>query len=368
MLRAIEDQWQDLITRKVYITGSVGPRHTGEAFGIPYELPNERAYAETCAAIGSIFWNWRMLHIAGDARYADWLERTLYNGFLSGVSLSGTDYFYENPLAGDGLAQDDPWYAWARRQPPQRQPWYDCTCCPPNVQRLLAALPGYFYSTSDEGLWVHLFAENVFNCELPDGSAATLIQQANYPWDGEMMIHLSTASTQPFSLFIRIPGWAGHATASVDDEPIGNIQPGRYLQLKRIWHGTHSIRLSLDMSVQMMVSDDRIAPNRGSVALQRGPLIYCLEGIDHDGVDVRDLRLPRDASFTTRHDEERLGGVTLIEGQGLIVDRSTPRPLYRPLQSDRPLTTSPLPLRFLPYYAWANRGPSSMTVWVPLAD
>jgi hypothetical protein len=361
---AAESQWADLTARKAYITGGVGGRHVGESIGEAYELPNERAYAETCAAIASIFWNWRMLHIDGDARYTDWLERTLYNGFLAGVSPSGAEYFYENPLAASGLGEDDPWYRWAQRPPHRRQEWHDCTCCPPNVQRLLASLPGYFYSTGADGLWVHLFAAGTLRWQLPDGTPVTLTQETDYPWSGQVALSVSPQAERAFTLYVRVPGWAEKASVAVDGLPAADAAPGRYLALERAWRPGSVVEIELEMPAQRMVSDDRVAGNRGSVALQRGPLVYCLEGVDHDGLDVRELRLPDDAPLTPRHLPDLLGGVTAIDSEGLRSTHHAPRPLYQLLHQRQPGEYVAAPLRFIPYYAWANRGPASMAVWV----
>ena len=363
-LAVATSQWQDMLTRKAYVTGGVGGRNVGESFGEPYELPNERAYAETCAASAVIFWAQRMLHATGEAAYTDWLERVLYNGFLAGVSLAGTKYFYENPLADSGQGEDDPWYRWARRPPRQRREWYDCTCCPPNVQRLLAALPGYFYSASADGLWVHLFGQSTLHGRLQDGLPVKIDQATDYPWEGQVRLTVTPEAERDFTLHLRIPGWAETAAVIVDGRPIAEeIIPGRYLALRRAWRPGSVVGLEMGLAAQRLVSDERVAGNRNSVAVQRGPLIYCLEGADHAGTDVRDLRLPDEAALTPRLEPELLNGVTVLEAAGLQVVRDEARPLYRRLGQPGE-TWTPAPLRFIPYYAWANRGPNAMTVWV----
>jgi len=364
-LAAMKSQWQDMISRKIYITGGIGGRHVGESFGNSYELPNERAYAETCAAIGSIFWNWRMLQINGDARYVDWLERTLYNGFLAGVSLSGDEYFYVNPLATDGLKEEDPWYAWARSDPYQRQPWYDCTCCPPNVQRLLASLPAYFYSTSAQGVWVHLFDQNQVNGHLQDGSPFSIHQETRYPWRGDVHLKVSSDSSTPFTLFVRIPSWAKQASASVNGLPNTSIEPGKYLQITRVWND-ETVHISLDMPVQTISCNDRVPDNRGCVALQRGPLVYCLEGVDHQHQDVRDLTLQNHPVFEIQREPDLLDGITSITANGLACLNCDEAPLYQPLPERGTESLTELRLKYIPYYAWANRGPTSMAVWLRL--
>lgn len=364
-LQAIESQWHDMLSRKMYITGGIGGRHSGESLGIPYELPNERAYAETCAAIGSILWNWRMLQMDGDARYSDCLERTLYNGFLAGVSLSGDEYFYVNPLADSGLEEEDPWYEWARSGPAQRKPWYDCTCCPPNVQRLLASLPAHFYSTSSQGLWVHLFDASEMSWRLQDGAQVSVVQETSYPWSGEIDIKVWSDSPEPFTLFVRIPAWARQASAVLNGGPIAPVEPGKYLQVRRVWSGER-LHISLDLPVQMMTSDDRVPGNRGSVALQRGPLVYCLEGIDHHAQDVRHFYLQSNPQFEIKYEAGLLDGVTTIAAGGFQRLGGDAEPLYRPISEREVLRWVEGRLKFIPYYAWANRGPTSMAVWLPL--
>jgi DUF1680 family protein len=363
---AIHSQWQDMTQRKSYITGGVGSRHSGEALGQPYELPNDRAYTETCAAIAAIFWHWRKLLAGGEAIYADWLERTLYNGFLSGVSLSGAEYFYVNPLAESGLGEDDPWYAWARREPMTRRPWYDCTCCPPNVQRMLAALPAYFYSTSEDGLWVHLYDNSRLEWRLPGGAALAVTQETTYPWSGKVRLRVSSDALRPFSLFLRIPAWAESATVTHNGEPVDGVRPGSYQRLTSFWRD-EQVELDLPMPVEQMESHDLVAGNRGAVALQRGPLVYCLEGVDHRGLDVRRMRLLRRSELAALHRPELLGGVTTVSGSGCFVTDYDEQPLYHSAQNAPMLRLEESPLTFIPYYAWANRGPSSMAVWIPCA-
>jgi DUF1680 family protein len=354
-----------MVTRKIYITGGVGGRYEGESFGNAYELPNERAYAETCAAIATIFWNWRMLQINGNAQYTDWLERTLYNGFLSGVSLGGTEYFYMNPLACSGKGEDDPWYGWARRQPYQREQWFDCTCCPPNIQRLIASLPSYLYSSSSEGFWIHLFVASRFDGEIGEGVRLVLIQETAYPWNGHIRFRLFPEKECIFTLFIRIPNWARRVVASVGEIQITKANPGEYLAIKRSWHSGSLVELTLDMPVELMQSDFVIAPNRGSVAVQRGPLVYCLEGVDHNDRDIRDLRIVEDTEFDVQDEKNLLGGLTTITAQGHESEKTDSHPLYFPFDKEKRIQTHPLPLKFVPYFAWANRGATSMAVWVP---
>jgi len=360
---SLERQWENFTRAKVYITGGAGGRYVGESLGKDYELPNTRAYAETCAAIANIFWNWRMLALDGDARFADLLERGLYNGFLSGVSLDGTRYFYVNPLSYDGEGEGDPWYPWARQGLYERQPWYECTCCPPNVERLLASLPGYFYSTSQDGLWVHLYDNNDLDWRLADGTRLQVAQVTWYPWAGDVDLTITPASPTGFTLHLRVPAWANGATVTINGQPVGVTAPsGRYLALRRIWRPGDRVRLLLPMRPTVMASHPRVAENRCSVAIQRGPVVYCLEAHDNPGFSVLEAMLDADGEIVAEHRPELLGGVTVLTAPG-AVPAQPETALYHPWRPERP-ATRPVTLTAIPYYAWNNRGPCAMTVWL----
>lgn len=348
--------WKDMTAYKMYVTGGVGSRYEGEAFGQVYELPNERAYTETCAAIGSIFWNWRMLQATADAKYLDVLERALYNGFLSGVSLSGTEYYYRNPLTSYG---DN-----------GRQPWYDCTCCPPNVERLLASLPGYMYSTSKEGLWVHLYHNSVLNYSLEDGTAIVCKQRTRYPWDGEIALTVDPAKKRTFTLYLHIPEWCPQATVLVNEEAeAGAVKPGSYCAIAREWKKGDIVTLKLAMPVQAVHANPRLREDLGSVAIQRGPLVYCLEGVDQPDVSIFDVYMPLDPveasrGFTAKVEPELLGGVVVLKKDVLTYRPAlTEQPLYLYAPFSGPSVSAMVTL--IPYYAWANRGSSTMQVWIP---
>jgi len=350
-MKALERLWADMTQKKMYITGGVGSRYEGEAFGWPYELPNERAYAETCAAIAGIYWNWRMLAIQAESRFADVMERTLYNGFLSGVSLDGWHYFYMNPLACYGDYQ--------------RQEWFGCTCCPTNVVRMLASMPGYFYSTSHEGVWVHLYDNSRLSWHLHDGMKLTLDQITDYPWDGQVEITVIPEATAEFALFLRIPSWCESASVSVNHGPPSGVSPGDYLKLERTWQPGDIVHLDLPMPVVLTEADSRVKEDLGMVAIQRGPVVYCLESKDNPDVPIRDAELMIDEDFTAEFKPHLLGGVTVIEGQGVYACPDQDRgALYRPLDGIR-LEVRETDLHAIPYYSWANRGPSNMTVWIP---
>ena len=368
-LDALESLWKSMTETKMYVTGAVGGRTYSESFGREFELPNENCYAETCAAIASAFWNWRMLAINGEARFADLMELTLYNSILSGISLDGEKYFYVNPHASNGRPTGDPWYAHERKDVPTRQRWFECACCPPNLARMLATLPGYFYSTSEEGIWIHLYDNNTVNWHLQDGTGFTLSQKTNYPWGGKLEIDLSLEKEKEFSLFLRIPGWCLRPSITVDGKPMLNApRSGSYHEVKQRWRKRSKIVLEVTMPPVLMISNPRAAENRGSVAVKRGPIVYCFEGVDNPGISVLRARLrvnPEDpgSNLKAEFDPDLLGGVTVITGEGTVPVENW-GPLYRPFET-QPVKTRPVILKAIPYYAWNNRVISEMTVWLP---
>lgn len=345
--------WENMTTRQMYVSGGIGARHQGEAFGGEYELPNARAYAETCAAIGSVMWHWRMLALEGDAGYADALETALYNGVLVGLSLDGLTYFYENPLRDDGGHR--------------REPWFDCACCPPNLARLLASLPGYFYSLSEDGVWTHLYAEGTARLRLADGRTVGLKQHTRYPWDGEVVIEVEGQG--PFTLYLRVPAWCeSGASMEINGQPLEAMPPpGAYAHLRRDWQPGDRVRLDLPMPVRRVACHPYAAENVGRVALCRGPLLYCLEGVDHPGLDLRDLWLPLDAPLTAEDRPDLLGGVVTLHGRALAAppDAGWAGRLYRTARPQPAASRGQaVPMTAIPYYAWANRQPGPMQVWL----
>jgi len=352
---ALDTLWRNLQGRKIYITGGAGARHEGEAFGDDYELPNRRAYAETCAAIAHVMWAWRLLLVTGEACYGDALETALYNGVLSGISLDGETYFYENPLADRGNHR--------------RQPWFGTACCPPNVARLLASLPGYVYTTSDKGLWVHLYATGAATAALTDVGVVTLRQQTNYPWDGEITLTIDPPDVALFSLFLRVPKWAEGASVTVNDEVIGApVRPGHYMEIRRQWAQGDVVRLTLPLAVRLLSSHPYVINNRDRVALVRGPLVYCVEAADHPGVDPWDLVLSTDAAWRVAREPDLLGGIMVLrtEDARARVDDGWEGQLYRSFDTPSAATTR-VPLTAIPYYVWANRDAGPMQVWLPIA-
>ncbi len=357
--KTLERLWEDLTRRKMYITGGVGSRAVGEAFGEPYELPNQLAYTESCAAIGNLMWNWRMLAATGEARFADVLERALYNGVNSGMSLDGTLYCYRNPLELVGNPEDR-----------IRNPWYSTTCCPPNLERILASLPGYFYSTSREGLYVHLYDNNQLHWRLENGVALRLRQATRYPWDGQVRIEVQPASATEFTLFLRIPAWSRRTRVTVNGVGAGPAQPGTYLALRRSWKPGDTVTLEMDGTPRFTMANPRVRDSFARVAIERGPLVYAMEQIDQKGAgSLFDLYLDLEGGksrFQQGYVADKLGGIVELRHAGLEVEpRSATRPLYEPFAADEKVRGRPRELVLIPYYAFANREPTAMTVWIP---
>jgi len=344
--------WSDLIRHKMYITGGVGSRSEGEAFGDAYELPNANAYTESCAAIGNMMFNYRMLHATGESKYADVIERALYNGIDSGMSLDGSLYCYRNPLASAGEKI--------------RNPWYDTTCCPPNLERVLASLPGYFYSTNRDGLYVHLYDNSELTWKLENGTKIRVQQTTKYPWDGSVTLVVSPDQADDFTLFLRVPEWS-HSTRVT--YPGGTLSPpaGKYVPIHRSWRPGDVVQIKFDTRPQLVAANPRVLEDWHKAAVRRGPLVYCLEQQDQAGE-----RSPFDLSITALakpfaedYEKELLGGVLVLKHAGLVDAKPTAeQPLYESLATAETAPAAPAELVFIPYYSWANRGPSAMTVWV----
>lgn len=349
---ALARLWGHMTARQMYLTGGLGPRHEGEAFGDDYELPNARAYAETCAGIANVMWAWRMLQLNGDALYADVLEQALYNAVLPGLSLEGLGYFYVNPLQSDGTYH--------------RAPWFTCACCPPNVARTLASLPGYIYSLTEDTVWVHLYAPNDAMLTLPGGREVRLVQRTRYPWDGNITIDV--LSVGEFGLRVRIPGWCGaDAAVLLNGEPLNIAAPaGAYVEVRRCWQVGDSLCLRLPLRVRQIEAHPYALENAGRVTLMRGPLLYCLEGVDNPDVELRDVTLSAEEfAIEETFMPTLLGGVSVLRfvAEGVPPDAGWGGRLYRPVQQ-RPVVRRPFMALAVPYYAWANRDPGPMQVWL----
>ncbi len=376
LLAALEKIWRDVAYRRMYATGATGALYDGaspdgskahssiqlvhQAYGRPYQLPNVTAYNESCATVGFVLWNWRMLSITGEARFADLLELALYNGVLATISLDGKEFFYTNPL---GRVDELPFeLRWSRK----REPYIGCFCCPPNTVRTIAEASAYAYSVSDEGVWVHLYGSNLLDTGLPNGAPVRLEQQTEYPWVGTIRIDVQKAPQSECSLFLRIPGWAESGRVAVNGEPpAGNLEPGRYFEIRRSWSSGDRIELVLPMPVQLLEAHPLVEEARNQAAVRRGPLVYCLESVDlPDGVETHSVAISPVMQWQSRFVEELLGGVVVLEGKAhLLADGNWDDTLYRTVSPQKGRTVD---IRLIPYYAWANRGPSEMTVWMPL--
>ncbi len=345
--KAIDAQWHNFTTKRIYVSGGAGARYEGEAFGADYELPNARAYNETCAAIASAMWNLRLLSLRPDARYADLLEHTLYNAVLPGLSLDGKEYFYENPLENDGTHR--------------RSAWFGCACCPPNVARLLAQLPGYFLATDDNNIWINLYAQGRAKVELGDGQTVAFSVETRYPWNGAIKISLESAGNFGFQL--RVPNWCADAQIRVNGAAFeGTPDADSFVAVRRDWQVGDVIELELPMPVRRVYCHPNVADNVGRVALMRGPLLYCVEAVDVPNTDLRDLVLPAASELNAHFEPNLLGGVAVISGHAQLNAPADDSQLYRAA----PVTNLSREVEFaaVPYYAWANREAGQMRVWI----
>jgi uncharacterized protein len=358
-LQALSD---DLIEHQLYVTGGVGARSEGDA----YELPNARAYGESCAAIGNMMWNARMLAATGDALHADVIERALYNGINSGMSLDGRTYCYRNPLAYDPVAD-----AGDRHTPGGRirNTWYDTTCCPPNLERTFGSLPAYFYSTANDGIYVHLYDNSELRWKLDSGNPITVAQKTRYPWEGDVAMRISPAQPEEFTLYTRIPSWSRRTAVKVNGKPAGQPVAGQYLALRRTWTANDLVEINFDMEPQIIHANPAVADDTGRITMQRGPIIFCMEQLDQAE------QAPEQFSFvsaklasntSSKYEPSLLDGVVTLEHPGTIEEATSAAALYSPGPIKRPARTTSLKL--IPYYAWANREPSSMQVWIPYIE
>ena len=363
-LSAITKIWENVVWKKLHLTGGCGARAAGGAYGNDYELPH-RCYNETCAAVAFLFWNHRMFLMTGDAKYMDVFERCLYNGVLSGVSLSGDRFFYPNPLEYDGKTANNHGFA-------GRAPWFGCACCPPNILRTIASLGGYFYAVQDQKLFVNLYGQSDATATV-SGNKVQLKQTTRYPWDGTVKMHISPEKPGPFTLCLRIPGWTqgkplpsdlynyqdstpGKWSVRINGQPLVMTPEHGYAAISRQWKDGDIVELELPMSVRRVAGNPNIAATKGQVALERGPIVYAFEGIDNDG-SVFDTVLTASAVVEPEHRENLLGGVTLLKIQKAAK-------AFR--KEDDQIGTKPAGLVAIPYAVWANRGLSPMTVWVAL--
>ncbi len=355
LLKACKRIWKNIIERRMYITGGVGGRPM-ERFTFDYDLPNESAYVETCAAIALVFFAHRMLQADGDGQYADVMERALYNGVLSGVSLAGDQFFYANYLA---LC---PEYYLFHHTRPRRRDWFHCACCPSNLARLIASIGGYAFSSSPRAAFVHLYLTASVELEVA-GQALRLNLTTDYPWKGKVNIEVEPQRPARFALALRIPGWCERAAATVNGKPVAlaGITRKGYARIVRRWAPGDRIELNMAMPVERMYAHPSVRNDTGRVALQRGPIVYCLEEVDN-GADLNAIALPRTARLTARFQDDLLGGVTVVSARAR---RLRKRGRTDALYQNRPPVIGPTSIRAVPYYAWANRKQEQeMLVWL----
>lgn len=357
-LAAIDSIWENMVSKKFYLNGGIGAQHGGESFGANYELPNASAYNETCAAIANVYWNFRMFELHGQSKYIDVLERSLYNNVLSGVSLDGTKFFYPNPLAADGSYT--------------RQPWFDCSCCPTNLCRFLSSVTGYVYAQKENNLYVNLFIGSTATIKLNGKQAVQITQTSNYPWDGNISFVVSPKSKTKFALKLRIPGWVNnqpvpsdlysYLTPSKENYSIkvngkaftAKVEEG-YAVIDRDWAKGDKVEYNLPMTIQRVTTHDKVIANRGLVALERGPILFCLEDKDN-AFNVNNYVLPDNAALKFSLNKDIFSGTYVIQGEGISISPSADN---LTLQSEKKIFTA------IPYNVWDNRGGAAMRVWVP---
>lgn len=367
--------WDNMVNTKMYITGACGALYDGvspngtsyeptdvqkthQSYGRDYQLPNMTAHNETCANIGNLLWNWRMLQLTGDAKYADIVELTLYNSILSGVSLNGLDFCYTNPLAVSDK------FPYTMRWSGGRIPYIALSnCCPPNTVRTISEVQNYVYNLSDDGLYVNLYGGSQLKTNLKNGENIQVTQTTDYPWDGQVSLTIDKAPKKSFTLSMRIPGWCKGATISVNGKKQeGNFIAGSYGQINRTWKDGDKVELNLPMEAKLIETNPLVEETRNQIAVKRGPVVYCLESNDLSKQDIFQVVIPSDIKFTPIDMNIDNSKFTALEGQAYIEKNNWDNTLYREVSPVKELST----VKLIPYYAWGNRGKSDMTVWMNL--
>lgn len=381
LMKNLNSIWEDIVTRKMYVTGACGALYDGtspdgtfyepdsiqkvhQSYGRPFQLPNSTAHNETCANIGNMLFNWRMLQVTGDAKYADIVEMALYNSVLSGVSLDGTKYFYTNPLR---ISADLPY---TLRWPKERTEYISCFCCPPNTLRTICQAQNYAYTTSESALWCNLYGANELTTALPGVGKVVIAQETDYPWDGAVKLVLKelpkAAKKKAFSIHMRVPEWCDGATLTVNGEAVaGNWPANSYAEVNRIWKKGDQLAWVMDMPVKLLEAHPLAEEIRNQVVVKRGPLIYCLESMDiANGKRIDDVLIPADIELTPKKITIEGSSIVALEGSArLMANDSWKGVLYRQVSQ----ANEAVQIRLIPYYAWGNRGKAEMTVWMPLA-
>ena len=362
LLKAIDKIWTNVVEKKLYVQGGAGAIGSGERYGNNYELPNETAYNETCAAISNVYWNYRMFLLHGDSKYMDVLEKILYNGLISGVGLDGKSFFYTNAMQiRNGFQHKD--------MEATRSGWFECSCCPTNLTRLIPSVPGYMYGQKDDHLFVNLFIAGSAEITM-DNKKINIIQENNYPWDGALSFIINPASSTAFNLMIRIPGWAQNQaipstlyqfenktnagfTIKVNGQPSEYSMQNGYALIRRTWKKNDKVEVQLPMEIRSVIANEQVKDNQGKIALQRGPIIYCAEWVDNNG-KTGNLFIPPATKFNHEYRADLLNGVTVLKAEvpAVIINGDN-------------INTTKQTLTAIPYYSWANRGKGEMTVWFP---
>ncbi|MBL8164909.1 MAG: glycoside hydrolase family 127 protein, partial [Anaerolineae bacterium] len=355
--------WDDLTSKQMYVTGGLGPAHANEGFTFGYDLPNESAYAETCASIALVFWAKSMFDIDPDSRYTDVMERALYNGIMAGVSYEGSTFFYANPLASYPYVNPYEHFSGitsARYY--RRAEWFGCPCCPPNLARIVANLGTYFASHTADTVYIHLYNHSHMRVPLATGTVQ-IDQQTNYPWSGDIQLTVRAEQPVPFQMALRIPGWCHDFSVRVNGKTTAANVQGGYAYINRTWTPGDTVELALAMPVERIAAHPQVRHDAGCIALQRGPVVYCLEEVDN-GAELANLIIPREAKLVGEVDSGLFGGVGVIRGDAV---RSVPAAwaggLYQP-QSKLQYSDQPVSLKAIPYSLWANREPGEMRVWM----
>ncbi len=355
-LHAVKIIWNNMVNRKMYITGGLGAKHEGESLGKDYELPNLSAYAETCASIGDVLWNIRLFTLSGESKYFDIIERTLYNGLIAGISLDGKKFFYVNPLEADGK------YAFNQGSK-TRQPWFDCSCCPTNLIRFIPSLPGIIYATQSDTLYINLYASNKAKVNI-NNSLLNIEQQTDYPWKGKVALSIHTENPASFTIKFRIPGWVKdkvmpgdlyrfinhtnkRVNLKVNGKDVDYYSSKGYACINHVWNDNDVIELNLPMEIRHIEANKMVNDDRNMAALEYGPLVYCIEGLDNNH-NINKLTLPDDANLKIVRNDNLLGGINEIVGNV---------PVYN--------GKGKMKITAIPYYAWSNRGEGTMKVWLP---
>lgn len=358
LLNAVKRVWENAVNRKLYLNGGIGSRPQGEGFGPDYELNNFNNYCETCASIANVYWNHRLFLATGESKYTDVLERALYNGLIAGVSLSGDKFFYDNPMASNGVHE--------------REEWFGCACCPGNITRFMASIPGYMYATNADGIFVNLYAAGKAGIVLGNDTVE-LVQQTGYPWDGNVEITVNPAVGKRFALRLRVPGWATGKPApsdlytyvdnarpevkiSVNGKAQKQLANNGYVAIEREWHTGDKVTLAMDMPVRRVQAHPKVIYNKGLLAMERGPVVYALEGVDQPEDYVFDIVVPREALITPQYEPGLLNGVTVLAGDAFRVKKEP---------GSKQLVEKPFTFKAIPYSTWNNRGKAQMIAWTP---